>query len=154
MRGWRVDWCQLCDWFHAPDFERQCCWRADKRRLTQGGREPSHQRPYSRKSPKWTRQSNPSGPGSIAKIETQIKPKSHIFEADHQMRVSVIGVYFPRTTPLRNQEDFNVFSTLEAPSDVIFPITIHGSEVGFDDSVSVEGPDTDVPIAPSQKTGL
>ncbi len=96
----------------------------------------------------------PLEPGTVTPIEVSLKPKSHVFEAGHRIRVAVSGAYFPRALPLREQGDFDVVSTPAAPTELTVPGRVHDVEVGFDDETEVSGPDASVPLAPQRKTGL
>lgn len=95
---------------------------------------------------------SPLEPGEVTPVRVPLKPKSHVFEPGHRVRVAVSGAYFPRALPLREQGPFDVVSTPSAPSRVTFPGRIHEGGVRFDDSVAMVPPDASVPAAPPRKT--
>lgn len=88
----------------------------------------------------------PLEPGNVSSVTVPLKPKSHIFEPGHRLRVAVSGAYFPRALPLRNSGPFDIVSTPAAPSDVTFPGRRYEGEANFDDCLQFDGPDTTVPI--------
>ncbi|MFB6170697.1 MAG: CocE/NonD family hydrolase [Haloarculaceae archaeon] len=96
----------------------------------------------------------PLEPGTVTPVEVPLKPKSHVFETGHRIRVAVSGSYFPRALPLREQGAFDVVSTPATPTELRVPGRVHEGGVAFDDELDVSGPDTSVPTAPWRKTGL
>lgn len=94
----------------------------------------------------------PLAPGEVTPVRVPLKPKSHVFEPGHRIRVAVSGAYFPRALPLREQGSFDVVSTPSAPTHVAFPGRVHDGDVRFDDRVTMEPPDANEPTTPARKT--
>jgi hypothetical protein len=89
----------------------------------------------------------PLEPGAVTPVDVPLKPKSHVFEPGHRIRVAVSGAYFPRALPPRESGAFEVVSTPDAPSTVTFPGRVHGDAVAFDAGVDVDDPDRSVPLS-------
>ncbi|MEF8814203.1 MAG: CocE/NonD family hydrolase [Halovenus sp.] len=88
----------------------------------------------------------PLEPGTVTAVDVPLKPKSHVFEPGHRIRVGVSAAFFPRALPPRESGPFDVVSTPAAPSSVTFPGRVHAADVAFDDERSMRGPDTSVPL--------
>lgn len=88
----------------------------------------------------------PLEPGTVTTITVPLKPKSHVFEPGHRIRVAVSGAYFPRTLPLREAGRFDIVSTPDSPSTVTFPGRVHHEDVAFETTVPMDEPDTTVPL--------
>jgi hypothetical protein len=95
----------------------------------------------------------PLTPGESTEIEIPLKPKSHVFEADHRIRVAVSAAYFPLHLPTREHGEFTLRSTVASPSGVRFPGTRHDGDVEFDDAISMDDPDDDVPLTSTRVHG-
>lgn len=86
-------------------------------------------------------------PGTVTPVDVSLKPKSHVFEPGHRIRLAVSGAFFPRALPPRESGPFDVVSTPAAPSSVTFPGRVHdGNGVAFDDGIAMRDPDTTVPL--------
>ena len=96
----------------------------------------------------------PPEPGVVSSVRIPLKPKSHVFERGHRIRVAVSGAYFPRALPPRTSGPFDVVSTPEQPSEVVFPGRTHAGDVRFDDRVEVREPDRSVPTETPYKRAL
>lgn len=79
-------------------------------------------------------------------VTVPLKPKSHVFESDHRIRVAVSAAYFPRTLPLRDAGSFDVVSTPTEPSVVTFPGRVHEDGVTFENTVAMADPDATVSV--------
>jgi len=77
-------------------------------------------------------------------ITLMLKPKSHVFERGHRIRVAISAAYFPLVLAPRYQGSFTVTSEPGHPSLIEFPGQVHGEEVIFDDSIEQPKPDDDV----------
>jgi putative CocE/NonD family hydrolase len=93
----------------------------------------------------------PLDTGEVTAVDVPLKPKSHVFEPGHRMRVAVSGAFFPRALPPRESGPFDVVSTPSAPSSVTFPGRVH-DDVAFDDETPMCGPDTAVPVTSTFST--
>jgi putative CocE/NonD family hydrolase len=80
-------------------------------------------------------------PGEEYEIPVSLKPKSHVFETGHRIRVAVSAAFFPRTLPTREHGSFTVLSSPDDPSTLTFPGETHDGGVQFDDEITMEPPD-------------
>ncbi|MFC7157023.1 CocE/NonD family hydrolase [Halomarina halobia] len=87
----------------------------------------------------------PLAPDEEVELTVPLKPKSHLFEPDHRMRVAVSAADFPRALPPNEQGTLTVVSRPEARSTVRFPGRTHGG-IEFTDTVSLRSPDESVPL--------
>ena len=65
--------------------------------------------------------SDPLQVGETYELSIPLKPTSHIFEVDHEIRVAVSNAYFPLNYPEREQGSMTVTSTPDEPSVVFLP---------------------------------
>lgn len=86
-------------------------------------------------------ESKPLEPGREYDLSIGLKPKSHVFERGHRIRLAVGAAYFPRAFPTRDHGSFAVLSTPDAPSGLSFPGVVHDAGVSFDDAIEMRGPD-------------
>lgn len=84
-------------------------------------------------------------PGEEHEIAVALKPKSHLYEAGHRVRVAVAAAYFPETAPLNEHGSFTLRSSPAAPSVVRFPGGTHAGGA-FADEIEMAAPDTSVPL--------
>lgn len=87
----------------------------------------------------------PLDPGAEYRIPIRLKPRSHVFERGHRIRIALSAGQFPRTLPTRGQGSFTVRSTPAEPSRIELPGTSH-DEIAFDDTVSLSRPDDSIPV--------
>lgn len=87
-------------------------------------------------------------PGQEYDLTVPLRPRSHVFEPGHRLRLSVSASFFPWVMPAREHGAFTVSSSPESPSLVRFPGRTH-DEVAFDDAVEMNPPDE----TPSPPTG-
>lgn len=78
-------------------------------------------------------------------LSIPLKPKSHIFEPGHSIRVGISAANFPRALPPNEQGKLTLVSRPDARSAVQFPGMVH-EEVAFADAVSMDGPDMSMPL--------
>ncbi|WP_411967249.1 CocE/NonD family hydrolase [Haloferax sp. YSSS75] len=109
------------------------------RLVTHGERQAKHRNGFTT--------ANPLTPGEESEITVPLKPKSHVFEEGHRIRVAVSAAYFPLHLPTRDHGSFTLRSTPAAPSLLRFPGTRHDGPVTFDDEIAMSGPDTTVDTA-------
>lgn len=98
---------------------------------------------------------DPLDPGEEYTVEVPLKPKSHLFEAGHRMRVAISAAFFPLVLPPRGHGRFTVCSTPTAPSTLVFPGADHGPDPAFDDAVDRDlgiGEPTTDPAGPTLET--
>lgn len=94
----------------------------------------------------------PATPGKEYNLRVPLRPRSHVFEANHRIRVAISASYFPLVLPLRHQGEMTIQSTPAAPSRVAFP----GGELStaeFDDSITMATPDKDHPVSSTSVQG-
>lgn len=96
----------------------------------------------------------PLQPGIVSPIQIPLKPKSHVFERGHKIRMAISGAYFPRALPLRTSGQFDIVSTPELPTEIVFPGRIHSEAVQFDNCITTAPPDTTVPTRSPFKTTI
>lgn len=87
-------------------------------------------------------------PGQEYEIQVPLKPKSHIFEAGHRIRVAISASYFPLMLAPRYQGSFTVSSNPDDPSILRFPGRIRESEAILTDGINMNSP-TESPVPPS-----
>lgn len=92
------------------------------------------------------RDPEPLTPGEETAIEVPMKPRSHVFEAGHRIRLAVAAGHFPRTLPPLEHGELTLVSTPEAPTSVRLPGTVH-DEVNFAETVELPEPDPTVPAS-------
>jgi putative CocE/NonD family hydrolase len=94
------------------------------------------------------RDPTPLEPDEEYEITLSMKPKSHVFEEGHRLRLAVSASLFPLTLPTSNEAGrFTVRSVPGAPSTVRFPGAVHDA-VSFDDRLEMRDPDdSEVPTA-------
>ena len=83
-------------------------------------------------------------PGQEYELDVPLKPKSHVFEAGHRVRVAISGSWLPRILPTRDQGTFTVRSTPDDPSVVVFP-GVERETTSFDDAIEMGSPDETIP---------
>lgn len=118
------------------------------RSVTGGYRRTSHRNGHERP--------DPLTHGREYRIEVPLKPKSHVFESGHRIRVAVSAAAFPRSLPPNEQGTLTVLSSPASPSLVRFPGQVHDDgadgadgDVDFEDAIEMRPPDDDiVPVDP------
>jgi putative CocE/NonD family hydrolase len=86
-------------------------------------------------------------PGEEYEITTKLKPKSHIFEEGHKIRVAISSAYFPFMLPTCGDGSFTINSSPDAPSTITFPGKVHSDEVEFSNTFTMDEPDESVPLS-------
>lgn len=81
-------------------------------------------------------------------VTVDLKPKSHVFEPGHQLRLAVSGAFFPAVMPPAERGSLTVSSTPERSLEVEFPGTVHRSGVAFDDAITMPDPASEPPAEP------
>lgn len=79
----------------------------------------------------------PASPGSEYEFALPLKPKSHVFERGHRLRLSVSAADFPRVLPPPHQGSFTLLSTPAEPSWLAFPGRRHAGGVDFGDAIEM-----------------
>lgn len=93
-------------------------------------------------------EADPLDPGEEYAVPVTLKPKSHVFEAGHRIRVAVSAAYFPLHLPEREHGRLTLRSAPASPSTVRFPGRRRDPDVRFEDAVEMPGPVEDpVPLA-------
>lgn len=89
----------------------------------------------------------PVRPGEEYTVTVPLKPKSHVFEPGHRLRLAFSASFFPLVMPTRGQGSFVVCSTPTAASTLRLPGTEleNDGDFGFD-PIPMDGPDTAVPL--------
>ncbi|WP_436934588.1 CocE/NonD family hydrolase [Halovenus marina] len=83
---------------------------------------------------------DPLEPGSEYEVTLPLKPKSHVFESGHRLRLSVSAADFPRVLPPPYQGSLTLRSTPADPSLLRFPGRRHSDPVEFADTVAMPSP--------------
>ncbi|MDY6818100.1 MAG: CocE/NonD family hydrolase [Halobacteriales archaeon] len=79
-------------------------------------------------------------------VTVPLKPRSHVFERGHRLRIAISASFFPRLQPPRDHGAYTVLSTPESPSVLRFPGRRHGDEVVFEDTIAMGSPtETHIP---------
>jgi predicted acyl esterase len=60
-------------------------------------------------------------PSETYELTLPLKPKSHVFEEGHRIRVAVSAAYFPLMLPSRHHGELTIHSTPDRPSSVTLP---------------------------------
>ncbi|GAB7011490.1 hypothetical protein JCM31271_34330 [Halorubrum trueperi] len=89
-------------------------------------------------------------PGEEFDIQLYLKPKSHVFEEGHKIRLAISGAHFPVALPTRKQGTFRLHSDPKRPSLLTLPGRVHESKVAFDETLDMGQPDTSVLPVDSQ----
>lgn len=84
----------------------------------------------------------PLTPGEEYSFNIPLKPKSHVFEPGHRIRVAISAAYFPLLLAPRYQGSFKVSSDPADPSFIEFPGAEHEDGISFDDTLEMASPDT------------
>ena len=92
----------------------------------------------------------PLAPGEATTVTVPLRPRSHVFEPGHRLRVAVSGAFFPYVQPPGDAGGFDLVSTPETPSTVHLPGRRHEESVELDGTVSFDPPrDEYVPEPPA-----
>jgi putative CocE/NonD family hydrolase len=86
--------------------------------------------------------SEPLEPGEEYEVTVPLKPKSHVFEEGHRIRLAISAAFFPMALPPRKQGAYVIHSSAEAPTLLEFPGRVHNNGVSFDDAFEMADPDT------------
>jgi predicted acyl esterase len=81
-------------------------------------------------------------------VTLQLKPKSHVFEPGHRLRLAIAGAFYPAVMPPAEGGSLTVTSTPENPLEVSFPGAIYRSSVSFDGTIEMPDPEPDPPAEP------
>lgn len=95
----------------------------------------------------------PLTPGEAYDITVPLKPKSHVFEAGHRIRLAVSTAYFPLNLPPRRQGELTLRSTPDASTVLRFPGRRLDRPVTFEDSIEMGDPDDAIPPVPRRVYG-
>ncbi len=88
-------------------------------------------------------------PGEEYEVTVPLKPKSHVFEEDHRIRLAISAAYFPIALPTRKQGSYTVFSDPDAVSTLEFPGKVRSEDFEYENLVEMSEPDKDThPIDP------
>lgn len=82
----------------------------------------------------------PLVPGEDYTIDLPLKPRSHLFQAGHRLRIAISGALFPLMLPPREHGPFTVLSTPSAPSEIAFPGRHREKDEEFVDLVTMDPP--------------
>lgn len=80
-------------------------------------------------------------PGDTYEVTIPLKPKSHVFESGHRIRVAISGSMFPRAMPAQEHGSFTILSTPDAPTLLSFPGEIYEESPSFDEIDGFESPE-------------
>lgn len=95
----------------------------------------------------------PLTPGEEYQLSIPLRPKSHVFEADHRIRVAVSAALFPMTFPPRGHGTFTILSSPTQPAGIHIPGTTHPNGIDFNDTITIPEPDTSTElISPWQRS--
>lgn len=76
-----------------------------------------------------------------------LKPKSHVFQPGHRIRLAISGSYFPVAIPSTKHGIFTVVSSPSNPTEVKFAGEVHSTPISFDNLVVMNQPDkSKVPV--------
>lgn len=93
------------------------------------------------------RNPTPLDPGEEYEVTLSLKPKSHVFEEGHRLRLAVSASLFPLTLPTsREAGQYTLLSTPDNSSTVQFPGSVHDT-VAFDEIEMGDPDDRMVPTA-------
>ncbi len=67
------------------------------------------------------------------RVSVPLRPKSHVFDSGHMIRVAVSGSFFPSMLPPSDQDELTLRSTPASPSTISFPGQRHENTPSFDD---------------------
>lgn len=88
-------------------------------------------------------------PGEEYEVTVPLKPKSHVFETGHQIRLAISAAYFPVALPTRKQGMYTIFSDPDAPSTLEFPGQVHEDDAELENTMTMNGPDEEAhPVEP------
>ncbi|MFB6300655.1 MAG: CocE/NonD family hydrolase [Halobacteriales archaeon] len=82
----------------------------------------------------------PLDPDQEYTITIPLKPRSHLFESGHRLRLAIGAAFFPRLRPPREHGAYTIRSTPEDPSTLRFPGRRHADDVVFDDRIEMSPP--------------
>jgi len=83
-------------------------------------------------------------PGEPFDIRLDLKPKSHVFEEGHRIRLAISGANFPVALPTRKQGSFTLYSEPSAPSRLTLPGKVHEGGIHFDETLDMGTPETSI----------
>lgn len=87
---------------------------------------------------------DPVEPGEEYTVELELKPKSHVFEPGHRIRLAISAAFFPIARPTAAEPGaYLIRSSPTQPSTVEFPGTTHDDGVSFGDTLAMGSPDTE-----------
>lgn len=93
---------------------------------------------------------NELAPDEEYRIPIRLKPKSHLFEAGHRMRIAISASYFPVVMPASQTGTFTVTSSPDSPSTVFLPSGERDPDTF--ESISMRPPDRSIPTQPQAIT--
>ncbi|WP_254864693.1 CocE/NonD family hydrolase [Halovivax gelatinilyticus] len=92
-------------------------------------------------------------PGTEYTVDLRLKPKSHVFETGHRLRLAISAGFFPLVHPTaREPGRYTVRSSTDAPTSVRFPGVAHTDGVSFPDAIEMGDPDEELVPASSPYT--
>lgn len=75
-------------------------------------------------------------------LSVPLKPKSHVFETGHRIRVAISAAFFPLVLPTASEPGhFIIKSAPSKPSVINLPGRVHGGGAEFDNAFEMTGPD-------------
>lgn len=89
----------------------------------------------------------PIEPDEQGPVHVDLRPKSHVFEAGHRLRLAISAADMPRHFPIGPDGEFTVVSEPEAPTTVSFPGELE-PPVPHPDEITVPEPDDRLPFGP------
>ncbi|MFB6068777.1 MAG: CocE/NonD family hydrolase [Halobacterium sp.] len=88
---------------------------------------------------------SPLEPGTATARSVALRPKAHVFEAGHRIRVAVSGAFFPYVLPPADAGAFTLRSSPEAPGRLRLPTGGPTESVAFEDTPAEYIPDASAP---------
>lgn len=92
-------------------------------------------------------------PGESYTITVPLKPKSHVFEAGHRIRLAVSAAYFPLNLPPGKQGKVTLWSSPRAPTTLRFPGRRLSTPIRFTNEIEMGSPDESIPPVPQRVHG-
>ncbi|MFC3960339.1 CocE/NonD family hydrolase [Halovivax cerinus] len=84
----------------------------------------------------------PVEPGTEYTVTLDMKPKSHVFEPGHRLRLAISAAFFPLALPTTTEPGrYTVLSSPDDPAVVSFPGTTHDADPTFEDRIEMGDPD-------------
>lgn len=92
----------------------------------------------------------PLTPGDEYEFELPLLPKSHVFERNHRIRLSLSAAFFPEYLPQGDHGTFEILSAPDSPS--VLELPGKPFEPNALDEITFESPDMTVPPTPQNYT--